>query len=124
MDGENILQMSQALIEEEGTAADGPLTSRVKSRLPKTATPTEFVADIIRMEDSSSRHFSSSMEISPGSATSRSRLSRRQSSSMNGTNGVSPGDCATIFIIFLKFYTLETLSLSVYNLRFEIFYPF
>ena len=83
MDGDNLLSMSNLNTDEEGTAADGPLTSRVKSRLPKTATPTEFVADVTRMEDSSSRHFSSSMEMSPGSASASSSNRRRRSTNTN-----------------------------------------
>ena len=83
MDGDNLLSMSNLNSGEEGTAADGSLTSRVKPRLARTATPTDFVADVTRMEDSSSRHFSSSMEISPGSASASSSNRRRRSTNTN-----------------------------------------
>ena len=83
MDGDNLLSMSNLNTDEEGTAADGSLTSRVKPRLSKTATPTEFAADVTYMEDSSSRRFVSSMEMSPGSASASSSNRRRRSTNTN-----------------------------------------
>ena len=51
MDGDNLPSMSNLNTDEEETAADGFLTSKIKSRLPKTATPIEFAADVTHMED-------------------------------------------------------------------------